>query len=180
MSRRSTTVDDRAVPAHARGASSGSTREAPSGPLRIGEAARACGVTTRTLRYWQEIGLLTPSGRHDGGGRLYSATEVERATRIKELQELLGFSLSEIRAVLNTEDVLDRLRSAYRASARPEVLQRLLADAIETNDQLLSRLDDSLDRIKAFRDERAQKAKRLRARARELATEIPKDSSRRR
>jgi MerR family transcriptional regulator, repressor of the yfmOP operon len=163
-----------------RGASNGGARDGSKGALRIGEAAQACGVTTRTLRYWQEIGLLNPSGRHDGGGRLYSKAEVERAARIKELQELLGFSLSEIRAVLNTEDVLERLRSAYRASARPEVLQQLLDDAIETNDQLLARLDDTLERIKAFRDERAQKARRLRARARELVAETPKESSRRR
>jgi MerR family transcriptional regulator, repressor of the yfmOP operon len=158
----------------------GEPRDSSGGAMRIGEAAQACGVTTRTLRYWQEIGLLTPSGRHEGGGRLYSQAEVDRAARIKELQELLGFSLSEIRAVLNTEDVLDRLRSAYRQSARPEVLQQLLADAIETNDQLLARLDDSLARIKAFREERAQKAKRLRARARELAAEAPAGPSRKR
>jgi MerR family transcriptional regulator, repressor of the yfmOP operon len=180
MSPRTTILADRATSGSAPGEPSGASGGESKGPLRIGEVAQACGVTTRTLRYWQEMGLLNPSGRHDGGGRLYSQAEVERAARIKELQELLGFSLSEIRAVLNTEDVLERLRSAYRASARPEVLQRLLADAIETNDQLLARLDDSLERIKSFRDERAQKGKRLRARARELGAEIPKESSRRR
>jgi MerR family transcriptional regulator, repressor of the yfmOP operon len=178
MSPKATVVDDRS--ARRTGTDRGELRDSSGGAMRIGEAAQACGVTTRTLRYWQEIGLLTPSGRHEGGGRLYSQAEVDRAARIKELQELLGFSLSEIRAVLNTEDVLDRLRSAYRESARPEVLQRLLADAIETNDQLLARLDDSLARIKTFRDERAQKAKRLRARARELSAEAPTGPSRKR
>jgi DNA-binding transcriptional MerR regulator len=139
---------------------------------RIGEAARACGVTTRTLRYWQEIGLLTPSGQRQGGERLYSEADVARAARIKELQELLGFSLSEIRVVLDTDDVLDRLRSAYRSSARPEVQLRLLSDAVEANDRLLARLDDTLARVQAFRQERAGKAKRLRARARELRAEL--------
>lgn len=140
--------------------------------LRIGEAAKACGVTTRTLRYWQEIGLITPSGQRQGGERLYSDADVTRAARIKELQELLGFSLSEIRVVLDTDDVLDRLRSAYRSSARPEVQLRLLADAAEANDRLLTRLNDTLQRVTAFRDERAAKAKRLRARARELQNEL--------
>jgi len=144
----------------------------PPNALRIGEAANACGITTRTLRYWDEIGLLTPSEKREGGERLYSNAEVERAARIKELQELLGFSLSEIRVVLDTDDVLGKLRSAYRASARPELQHRLLSDAMEANDKLLIRLDDTLARIKSFRDERAQKAKRLRARARELRAEI--------
>jgi len=146
----------------------------PPNALRIGEAANACGITTRTLRYWDEIGLLVPTEKREGRERLYSSAEVERAVRIRELQDLLGFSLSEIRVVLDTDDILDELRSAYRKSARPELLHRLLSDAVEANDKLLTRLDDTLDRIKAFRDERAQKARRLRARARELEAEIAK------
>ncbi len=139
---------------------------------RIGVAARACGVTTRTLRYWQEIGLLLPSGMSEGGERLYGDEDVKRAARIKELQELLGFSLSEIRVVLETEDILDRVRSAYRADMRPARQLELLSEAIEANDTLLARLDDTLARVRAFRRERAQKADRLRARVAELESEM--------
>lgn len=139
---------------------------------RIGEAAKACGVTTRTLRYWQEIGLITPSGRRQGGERLYAEADIARAARIRELQELLGFSLSEIRVVLETDDVLEQLRNAYRSSTRPEAQLRIVTDAVEANDRLLARLDDTLDRVSAFRDERADKAKRMRARARELQSEL--------
>ena len=91
--------------------------------LRIGEVAKLCGVTTRTLRYWEEIGLLAPSEQRYGSERVYTESEVERAKRIRELQALMGFSLAEIGVVLETEDVLDKLRSAYKANARPE-LQR--------------------------------------------------------
>ena len=140
--------------------------------MRIGEVASTCGLTTRTLRYWQEIGLLMPSGHSDGGERLYSATEVERATRIRELQELLGLSLAEIRVVLDTEDTLDRLRTAYKRNARAELQSKLLVESMEANDRLLLRLDDTLARIQAFRDERRAMAKRLRARADELGTQI--------
>jgi DNA-binding transcriptional MerR regulator len=136
--------------------------------LRIGEAAKLCGVTTRTLRYWEEIGLLAPSEQRHGTERVYSGPEVERAQRIRELQELLGFSLAEIRVVLDTEDVLDELRSAYKANARPELQRRLLANAMKANDKLVARLDDTLARVKAFRDERVAKARRMRARAAEL------------
>jgi DNA-binding transcriptional MerR regulator len=92
-------------------------------------------------------------------------------TRIRELQELLGFSLAEVRVVLDTEDidVLDRVRSEYRwGEGDPDHRRQLLDDAIEANDKLLVRLDNTLARIGAFRDERAAKAIRLREARREL------------
>ncbi len=84
--------------------------------LRIGEVAKLTGLTSRTLRYWEELDLLRPSGYRGSGERLYSQTDMARVTRIRDLQELLGFSLAEVRVVLDTEDidVLDRLRSEFR------------------------------------------------------------------
>lgn len=143
----------------------------PSGAdasLRIGEVAQQVGVTTRTLRYWEEIGLVAPSGHLHGGCRLYSPVEVERVARIRDLQSLLGFSLAEIRVVLDTDDVLDRLRRAFREGARTDRQQRLLSEAIGANDRLVERLDSTLRRIEDFRLERMAKAERMRARAAEL------------
>jgi DNA-binding transcriptional MerR regulator len=137
-------------------------------PLRIGEVAQLTGVTTRTLRYWEQVGLVAPSGHLHGGHRLYSSAEVDRVTRIRHLQLLLGLSLAEIRAVLDTDDVLHRLRTAYREGARADRQRRLLDEAIVANDLLIERLDDTLGRIEEFRRERAAKAERLRARAAEL------------
>ena len=76
------------------------------------------------------------------------------STRIKDLQELLGFSLAEVRVVLDTEDieVLDRLRSEYRwGDASPEHRRQLLDEAIDANEKLLERLDTTLARIGRFR-----------------------------
>jgi DNA-binding transcriptional MerR regulator len=149
---------------------------APAAPseatLRIGEVAKLCGVTTRTLRYWEEIGLVAPSEQRHGSERVYAGSQVERAKRIRELQTLMGFSLAEIRVVLETEDVLDELRHAFKENARPELQRRLLTTAIDANDKLVARLDDTLERVKIFRDERVAKAKRLRARAAELDGKI--------
>jgi MerR family transcriptional regulator, repressor of the yfmOP operon len=141
-------------------------------PLRIGEVAQLAGVTTRTLRYWEQVGLVAPHGHLQGGQRLYSAAEVERVTRIRHLQCLLGLSLAEIRAVLDTDDVLSRLRRAYREGARADRQRRLLDEAINANDRLIDRLDDTLRRIEEFRGERAAKAERLRARAAELDARV--------
>jgi DNA-binding transcriptional MerR regulator len=142
--------------------------------LRIGEVAKLTGLTTRTLRYWEELGLIAPSAYRGRGERLYSPTDMARASRIKELQDLLGFSLAEVRVVLDTEDIdiLDRVRSEYRQRGITRARRRqLLDDAIEANDRLLDRLDDTLRRIGSFREERAVKAARLRD-AREHLDEV--------
>lgn len=130
----------------------------------IGELAQRTGVTTRTLRYWEELGLIRPSGHRGGGERLYLPADMARVTRIRDLQELLGFSLAEVRMVLETPDAdaLDRVRSEYRwGDAGPARRRALLIEAAEANDLLLARLDDTLARLQAFRDEQADKSRRL-------------------
>jgi DNA-binding transcriptional MerR regulator len=142
---------------------------------RIGEVAKLTGVTTRTLRYWEELGVLHPT-TYQSGGRLYSPTDVARVSRILNLQELLGFSLAEVRAVLDTEevDVLDRVRAELKDDGLSRSRRRVLLDeAIVANDQLLARLDDTLFRIHAFRDERAAIATRLLEAHRQLDDAAP-------
>lgn len=131
---------------------------------RIGEVAKLTGVTTRTLRYWEELELLHPSNYGNNGTRLYSPADLARVNRIRNLQELLGFSLSEARAVLDTEDidVLDRIHSEFSAGdLSPSRRRELFHEAVVTNDQLLARLADTLARIQTFRGERAAVAIRL-------------------
>ena len=91
--------------------------------------------------------------------------------RIRNLQELLGFSLAEVRAVLNAGDVdvLDRVRSELNAeNLSPSRHRELLDEGIAANDQLLERLEETLSRIKAFRDERVAAGARLRDARREF------------
>lgn len=142
------------------------TREARAVELRIGEVAKLTGLTARTLRYWEELGLLSPSGHRDSGERVYLPSDLARVSRIRDLQDLLGFSLAEVRAVLEIEDidVLDRVRSEFRSGEEltPARRRRLLEEAITANDHLLERLTETQSRIQAFHDERAAKAVRLR------------------
>lgn len=147
------------------------TAEAKPVLWRIGEVAKLTGVTTRTLRYWEELELLQPSSYRTSGERLYSPADVTRVTRIRNLQELLGFSLAEVRTVLSTEDVdvLDRVRTELKAGdLSPTRHRELLEEGIAANDQLLARLDETLGRIQAFRDERAATGVRLRERRQRL------------
>jgi DNA-binding transcriptional MerR regulator len=132
---------------------------------RIGEVTKLTGVTGRTLRYWEEQGLLQPESKGSRGDRLYSPADVARVGRISDLQELLGFSLAEVRAVLDTEDidVLDRVRSELRGGdPGPQRRKELIDEAIVANDQLLVRLTETLARIQTFHDERAAAGGRLR------------------
>ena len=143
---------------------------------RIGEVAKLTGVTTRALRYWEELGLLQPASRTDSGERLYAAADVRRVTRIRDLQELLGFSLDEVKAVLSTGDVdvLDRVHSELKdADVSSSRRRALLDEAIAANDQLVGRLDDTLSRIGALRDERAAIAIRMR----EARDQLDRDAS---
>jgi DNA-binding transcriptional MerR regulator len=140
-------------------------------PLRIGEVARRAGVTTRTLRYWEECGLVKPTDHLYSGERRYLPTELERVAHIRELQELLGLTLAEIRIVLESEDAIDRARSARRAGASRTRRLALIDDAIEAHARLIERMEDRLARIAAFRDEWLERGERMRARSAELRAE---------
>jgi MerR family transcriptional regulator, repressor of the yfmOP operon len=82
--------------------------------LGIGAAAAAAGVSERALRYYQQLGLIVPSCTTPGGLRRYSAENLARVARIRELQTLLGLNLDEIAIVLRNEDRMAQIRRAYK------------------------------------------------------------------
>lgn len=96
--------------------------------LSIGTAAAQAGVTERALRYYQEIGILSPSGHTKGGMRRYSQADLERVARIRELQTLLGLNLEEIADVLRNEDRTAEIKAAYfdRATGKAQRKKLLL------------------------------------------------------
>lgn len=132
----------------------------PPAVLHIGEVARHLGVTTRTLRYWEEIGLVAPSAHSSGGERLYTAAELDRLAHVRDLQKLVGLSLGDIRAVLDTEAVLDDIRAAYHADTSTGSRRQLTTQAIEARERLLSRIDERLSHLQGFRARLADKLAR--------------------
>ena len=76
---------------------------AANGRLRIGELARTTGVPAKTLRYYDELGLLRPAGRTPSGYRLYGDGAVDRLRFVRKAQRL-GLSLTDIRSILNISD----------------------------------------------------------------------------
>ena len=131
--------------------------------LTIGQAATAAGVTPRTLRYYEELGLLRPSAHSVRGARRYSDGDLARIARIRELQQLMGFNLEEIGQILSAEDSLERIRAEYR-SGKPTSKRRreLLAEAIEINNRLREQVRQKVSRIAGFLEELDAKAVRYR------------------
>ena len=116
------------------------------GTMRIGEVAERTELSFRTLRHYDEIGLVTPSARTDGGFRLYTDGDVARILLIRRMKPL-GFSLDEMRELLDVVDAmagdaddpsvrarLDAVRA--EAAARREKLRRQVEMADEFLDQL--------------------------------------------
>jgi DNA-binding transcriptional MerR regulator len=114
------------------------------------------------------MGLLRPHSPEEAPSRRYSQAEIERIERIRELQDLLGLSLGEIRPVLETEDTMARLREHYHRDDSPASQRRVVDEAMAVNEGLLERLDARVERIERFRAEIDTRLERIRERAREL------------
>ena len=80
----------------------------------IEQVAAQTGLTKRTLRYYEEVGLLPPTGRTEGNYRRYSEEDIQRLEGIKRLRDLLGFSLADIREIMEAEDERGMLKEAYQ------------------------------------------------------------------
>lgn len=93
---------------------------------QIGEAADTVGLSLRTIRHYEEVGLVPPSGRTAGGFRLYTEDDIERLRLVKHMKPL-DFSLEEMRTVLELRDQL--AGGSQDASARERlVMYAALAD----------------------------------------------------
>lgn len=138
-------------------------------PLRIGKAAELAGTSARTLRYYEELGLLRPS-HSAGGARRYTQDDVARLRRIRELQELLGFDLGEIGDILHSEDQLAELRNEVQSGVTPERHRQILAQAMEINDRLRALVRAKQEQLDVMMRELEAKARRYRARAKELSS----------
>jgi DNA-binding transcriptional MerR regulator len=120
--------------------------------LQIGEVAERTGVTQRTLRFYEEKGLLKPPSRLDGGFRLYSEEDIERVERIKRMQTLLGLSLADIKEMVEAEEVKHQLRATYRRDAGLSERQAKIRKAIEVTEHQASIIDQKLAALQEMRD----------------------------
>lgn len=120
--------------------------------LQIGEVAERTGVTQRTLRFYEEKGLLKPPTRMEGGFRLYSEEDVQRVERIKRLQTLLGFTLAEIKEMVEAEEVKLQLRQEYRHDADIADRKAKIEKAIEVTERQVAVIRQKMDALTDMRN----------------------------
>ena len=119
--------------------------------LGISEAAARAGVSARALRYYQQIGLLVPARTTPGGMRRYSADDLTRVARIRELQALLGLNLEEIALVLRNEDRLAEIRLTYRDERTSDAERRaLLRECLALQQDLRGTVQAKRDALTGF------------------------------
>ncbi|MFD5050203.1 MerR family transcriptional regulator [Streptomyces tendae] len=93
------------------------------GHMQIGEVASRTELSLRTIRHYEETGLVVPSARSQGGFRLYTEADVARLMVVRRMKPL-GFTLDEMRALLEATDRLD-LGNELSADEREQLLERV-------------------------------------------------------
>jgi DNA-binding transcriptional MerR regulator len=118
--------------------------------LRIQEVAAATGLTPRSIRYYEEIGLLRPAARSQGAYRLYDPSDLERLGFIRELRDDAGFSLAEIGLLLEDEEARIRDRERFRRTGEPAGKRAIVRDLIARMDRQVATLEEKADRLRAM------------------------------
>ena len=109
----------------------------PTKPFhQIGEVAEMVGLSLRTIRHYEEVGLVPPSGRSTGGFRLYTDTDIERLQLVKDMKPL-DFRLEEMRELLG---LLDGSDDPSASSERREALVARLGEFAEAAEARCARL----------------------------------------
>jgi len=135
-------------------------KAAPDEPcLQIGEVADRTGVTQRTLRFYEERGLLKPPTRMEGGFRLYSEIDVGRVEQIKRLQSLLGLTLAEIKDMVEAEEVREELNATYRPDRPVEERIERISKRIEITRRQYNIISTKLDAMVEMRKDLEEKLK---------------------
>lgn len=118
--------------------------------LRIQEAAAETGLTPRSIRYYEELGLLSPVARSDGSYRLYDPDDLERLRFIRGLRDDAGFSLAEIGQLLGDEQARVRNRAQFEAAHTNEERRPIVLDALARVDRQVATLEHKIERLEAM------------------------------
>jgi DNA-binding transcriptional MerR regulator len=118
--------------------------------LRIQEVSAETGLTTRTIRYYEELGLLKPAARSEGSYRLFDPDDLERLRFIKGLRDDAGFSLAEIGQLLEDDLARVRNRSRFRSTTDTTERRAIIEDAMVRVDRQVATLQTKIDRLAAM------------------------------
>ena len=141
----------------------------PEVSYRIGEVARAVGITARTIRYYEEVGLLGGDiDRPKGGHRLYTDADIARLREVVRLRDLLGLSLEELVAVIEVQQARVCLRARWHRTSDDAERTRILQDSIPLVQRQLDLVRSRQRSLEEFEGELADKLEAMRRRLAEL------------
>jgi MerR family transcriptional regulator, repressor of the yfmOP operon len=146
----------------------------PERELRIGEVAKLAGTTPRTIRYYEEIGLLPPGGRRPGAHRTYAEADVERLTDLLRLKDLLGLALEELKELVEAESARAELRREWHGGVEDPVRRRqILEESLAYTARQLDLVRRRRDEIAELEAELIARRRRVRHLLREAETDAP-------
>lgn len=145
---------------------------------QIGEVAERTGVTHRTLRFYEEKGLLDPPERMEGGFRLYSDEDITRVMYVRSLQNLLGFTLSEIKEMVEAEEELHQIAATFRPDRDPLERVARLDIAIAALTRQLEVVDHKVTHLSTMKEEIIAKMEGMHARREERLKEAAEQKKR--
>jgi DNA-binding transcriptional MerR regulator len=135
---------------------------------QIGEVAERTGVTQRTLRFYEEKGLLRPSDRMEGGFRLYSENDVDRIVQIKGMQTLLGLTLAEIKEMVEAEELRAQIRATFRPDRELPARKARSEKIIAATQRQLSIVEAKLHALEAMQRELSERLQTVEARRQQI------------
>jgi DNA-binding transcriptional MerR regulator len=138
----------------------------------IGQMAVRLALSPRTLRYYEEVGLLTPSNYTAGGSRRYNEGDFQRVLRIRELQAVMGFNLDEIREILHAQDRLVELGAEYRGGATASRQRDIVIEAARLNARTQEQVLAKIAILEAFQAELLATAQRCAEVAQDLGVDL--------
>lgn len=139
--------------------------------LKIDEVAKQSGLSKRTIRYYEEIGLMASPPRSEGGTRLYSQSHVDFLKKITAIKEVLGFSLQELQHYLNLHETFEKERADYRQEHDPVAQKEKLKDILKAADEQIFVIEEKLKKIFKVQEELISVRERARARLEQLEQE---------
>lgn len=128
---------------------------------KIDEVASECNLTKRTIRYYEEIGLLSPQ-RSEGNTRLYTREDIERLKKIISARDVLGFSLQELHRYIEVVEMLTGQRERYRSITDLEERRLQLEEIDDTLGKQLDMMESKMRTIQSFKEEAEQLRQQVR------------------
>ena len=136
---------------------------------RIGEVARLVGTTARTIRYYEERGLLGgDEDRPKGGHRLYTEADVTRLREVVRLRDLLGLPLEELVKLIEAQQARDCLRARWESSRDDAERVRILSQSIPLVQRQLELVHARQRNLEEFERELTEKHELMQRRLGEL------------